>query len=114
MPSRQERRKAQKKKNKESKNKETKNKETKNKEINNPDDFLKEYYDYHNVSPEIDPLFHCRPLMRQSIRNITDKISVNHCVICGDTEKDGKLILVDTDRGQERLCEFCFMVQTNM
>ena len=85
MPSRQERRKAQRKKNKETNNKETN-----------------------------DPLFHFRPLMRQSIRNITDKISVNHCVICGDTEKDGKLILVDTDRGQERLCEFCFMVQTNM
>lgn len=107
MPSRQERRKAQKKK-----NKETKNKETKNKETNNPDDFLKEYYDQHNVSQDADPLFHFRPLMRQSIRNITDKIKVNHCVICGDTEKDGKLILVDTDRGRERLCEFCFNAQT--
>ena len=99
MPSRQERRKAQRKQ---------------NKETQTPDDFLKEYYDYHNVSQKLDPLFHFRPLMRKSIHDITDKIKVNHCVICGDTEKDGKLILADTDRGQDRFCEFCYNAQQNL
>jgi hypothetical protein len=52
--------------------------------------------------------------MRKSIHDITDKIKVNHCVICGDTEKDGKLILADTDRGQDRFCEFCYNAQQNL
>lgn len=92
MPSRQERRKAQRKQ---------------NKETQTPDDFLKEYYDYHNVSQKLDPLFHFRPLMRKSIHDITDKIKVNHCVICGDTEEDGPLILTRTHRGLDRYCEDC-------
>ena len=88
MPSsRQVRRKAQRKQNKETKRKQNK---------------------------ETDPLFHFQPLMRKTITDITDKIKINHCVICGDTEEDGKLILADTDRGHARFCEVCYNAQQNL
>jgi hypothetical protein len=48
-------------------------------------------------------------------RNVIDKLTANIkepcCRICGDTEKDGKLVEI---QGEFCLCEFCFNVQSNM
>jgi len=99
MPSRQERRRAQRKQNKDSRKQ--------NKEKDPVEEYLDEYYKYHNVSREENPLFHFQPLIRKEVEKITDKIKVNHCVICGDTEEDGPLILTRTHRGLDRYCEDC-------
>lgn len=38
-----------------------------------------------------------------------------HCVVCGDTEKDGKLHTVYGVEGSHiNLCEDCFEIQNNM
>ena len=106
MPSRQERRRAQRKQNKDSRKQ--------NKEKEPVEGFLDEYYKHHNVSREENPLFHFQSLIRKEVETISDKIKVNHCVICGDTEKDGALILARTHRGQDRFCEDCYGFQQNL
>ena len=51
-------------------------------------------------------------------RNILDKLMENikepHCKICGDTEKDGKILKVPTQVGDIYLCEFCYNIQKKM
>tara|TARA_R110000751_G_scaffold15016_3_gene48634 strand:- start:1384 stop:1626 length:243 start_codon:yes stop_codon:yes gene_type:complete len=55
------------------------------------------------------------PLSQEIARNAIDKLTANIkepcCRICGDTEKDGKLVEI---QGEFCLCEFCFNVQINM
>jgi hypothetical protein len=47
---------------------------------------------------------------RKIIESITSRTSVPHCLICGDTETEGKLVKV---QGQV-LCKECFNIQKNM
>lgn len=62
----------------------------------------------------IDEKFIIENATRKVIKNITDMIKDRHCLICGDTEKDGDLILADTQEGKQYFCEFCFNCQMNM
>jgi hypothetical protein len=57
--------------------------------------------------------------LRESItRNTLDELNKNikelHCKICGDTEKEGKIMKIPTQIGDIYLCEFCYNIQINM
>ena len=53
-------------------------------------------------------------LVRRMIANLTSNIEGIHCMICGDTEKDGPIIRVDTTTGPLHFCEVCKMCQDSM
>jgi len=54
-------------------------------------------------------------IARETIYNLTKNIKEDHCLICGDTEKDGKIVKVKTfNDGYKHFCEFCYNVQMNM
>ena len=53
-------------------------------------------------------------LVRQMISRLTSNIEGLHCMICGDCEKDGPIIRVDTNAGPLHFCEVCKMCQDSM
>ena len=53
-------------------------------------------------------------LVRQMISHLTSNIEGIHCMICGDTEKDGPIIQVNTKAGPLHFCEVCKMCQDSM
>ena len=53
-------------------------------------------------------------LVRQMISHLTSNIEGIHCMICGDTEKDGPIIQVETNEGRLHFCEVCKMCQDSM
>ena len=52
--------------------------------------------------------------VRQMISHLTANIEGIHCMICGDTEKDGPIIQVETREGRLHFCEVCKMCQDSM
>ena len=53
-------------------------------------------------------------LIRQMVSKLTSNIEGIHCMICGDTEKDGPIIQVETNEGRLHFCEVCKMCQDSM
>ena len=49
-------------------------------------------------------------ITRDIFNAINKHMDIPHCVICGDTEKDGGMEKVEG----VYFCETCFMIQTNM
>ena len=49
-------------------------------------------------------------ITRDILSSINKHTDIPHCVICGDTEKDGGMEKVEG----VYFCETCFMIQTNM
>lgn len=52
----------------------------------------------------------CRHELEQLYKNINEP----HCKICGDTEKESKIVSIPTQVGDLHLCEFCYRIQRNM
>jgi hypothetical protein len=48
------------------------------------------------------------------LEGLMQHIKADHCKVCGDTEKDGILLKIPTDKGDIFLCDFCYNVQSNM
>jgi hypothetical protein len=57
---------------------------------------------------------HIQPSRRTIFRELNRHIKVPHCIVCGDTHKDGKLIHANTDEGTELFCQYCYDCQMRM
>jgi hypothetical protein len=53
-------------------------------------------------------------IARNTLDILMENIKEPHCKICGDTEKDGKIVKVPTQIGDIYFCEFCYNVQIKM
>jgi hypothetical protein len=53
-------------------------------------------------------------MVRQYLEKKMENIKEPHCKICGDTEKNGKIMKIPTQNNDIYLCEFCYNVQINM
>lgn len=53
--------------------------------------------------------------IRQTIINKNKNKKEIHCIICGDTEKDGKIVKVNSIDGSHKyFCQDCYDIQINM
>jgi uncharacterized protein YecA (UPF0149 family) len=51
---------------------------------------------------------------RDEFEEMFKHIKELHCKICGDTEKNSKILKIPTNIGYIILCDFCYKVQSNM
>ena len=52
--------------------------------------------------------------VRATLEVLMAGISVPHCKVCGDTEKESKIVKIPTQIGDIYLCEDCYRIQKNM
>jgi hypothetical protein len=57
---------------------------------------------------------HIQNTSREIIHQLNKHIKVPHCIICGDTHKDGNLIHTNTDEGTALFCQYCYDCQLRM
>ena len=106
---------------------ETCNKDSKGKELLCSDNDEKEWNDLkpetkiHNIKHIDEKHFSVPPqnmtqfAVRRAMLNITSKIKEPHCMICGDTSKDGILLKIKISGGGfNTLCEDCYTIQCGM
>jgi len=53
-------------------------------------------------------------MVRNELEELMKNIKVPHCKICGDTEKDSKIMKIPIENNHMYLCEFCYNVQMKM
>ena len=86
------------------------------KKLNNKEDNgrnnIEESSDFYVTLP---PQNNSQKIVREQIKKLTSHIKEPHCIICGDTTEQSKLIKVTTiNDGIQYLCDFCFECQKNM
>lgn len=63
----------------------------------------------------LSPQNNIQRIVREQIKNLTSHITEPHCIICGDTVEQSKLIEVrTTNNDSQYLCDFCFKIQQKM
>ena len=51
----------------------------------------------------------------EHIQELLNSIKEPHCIVCGDTENDGKILQIPIKNGECILfCEFCYKIQSKM
>ena len=51
-----------------------------------------------------------RTLIAEHLKHIDEP----HCLVCGDTEKQCKLLKIPTQNGEQILCQDCYNIQSQM
>jgi hypothetical protein len=63
---------------------------------------------------DLPPISFEQMMVRNQLEKIMENIKEPHCKICGDTEKDGKIMKIPTQNNDMYLCEFCYNVQMKL
>ena len=54
-------------------------------------------------------------IWREQTKQWLNRIKEPHCIVCGDTENDGKILQIPIKNGECILfCEFCYKIQSKM
>lgn len=80
-----------------------------------PDDNTTNIIEDKSTYFELKPKNIVQSMTRNIIDDLNSKIKENHCLICGDTEQDGKLVKIKMKNSSVKyFCEFCHNIQTNV
>ena len=64
--------------------------------------------------PYVPPQTATQSAVRTAAAELGKGILEPHCVICGDTNRDSKILRVPTQKGESDLCEDCYRIQIAM